>query len=974
MLKLKGLFLLFLFGFNTVFSQNLDPLVTKDSEAQEKWVDSILNNFTVEEKIGQLFMVAAYSNKGELHENKILNLIEKYHIGALIFFQDLPVKQAELTNTYQSKSKIPLLIGIDGEWGLNMRLKNTFRYPWNMTLGAIQDIELIQKFGAQVGEHCNRMGIHMNFAPVVDVNTNPKNPIIGNRSFGENQINVAEKSIAFTKGIQSKNIIASAKHFPGHGDTATDSHLTLPSLNFDRQRLDSVELYPYRRMFKEGLTGVMVAHLSIPILEPKKEVPSSLSKNIVTNLLQDELGFKGLIITDALNMKGSANFATSADVNLGAILAGNDLLDVPLDIPGTVEKFKKALESGELTMERLEHSVRKILKTKYWVGLNKQSPIIIDNLIEDLNTEANEVLFRSLIENSITLIKNEKDIFPVRNLDQQKIAYIKIGDSEHVDFLTSLRRYATIDEITGADLESVLDKLKSYTTVIIGFHKSNVNPWKSYKFSEKDLLWLEKISESNNVILDVFASPYSLLQVKNFKNIESVLVSYQNNKTAQDISSQMIFGALSTRGKLPVSINNEFKEGFGLFSTNLMRLGYSVPENVGLDSEKLARIDSVFNVVIKEEMAPGGQVLVARYGKVVYHKSFGFHTYEKKKAVNITDVYDLASLTKILGGLPLIMKSEEDGLFNLETKLGEIMPYLKGSNKDTITVKEVLSHNARLQSWIPFFRETVDSITGKPYKEWYDTKKSDEFPIHVSENLYLKKSFTDTIYKRIYDSELLEPGYKYSGLGFYLMKRYLKDAYGKEMDELDDLYFYNKLGATTLTYNPLKKMDASVIVPSEIDSYFRHSTLQGYVHDAGAAMFDGVSGNSGLFANSNDVAKMMQMYLQEGYYGGNRFLKAKTIDLFNKRYFLDEGVRRGLGFDKPQLDPEDTPTCGCVSDQSFGHSGFTGTYAWADPKTQIVYIFLSNRVYPTMDNNKLGDENIRTTVQQFVVDAIIKTD
>ena len=975
MLKSNCLLILFLFVFTTVFAQNLDPLVTKDSDAQEKWVDSIMSKLTVEEKIGQLFMVAAYSNKDEKHEKETLNLVEKYHIGALIFFQDLPVKQAELTNKYQSASKIPLLIGIDGEWGLNMRLKNTFRYPWNMTLGAIQNNELIEEFGAQVGEHCNRMGIHMNFAPVVDVNTNPKNPIIGNRSFGENQINVADKSIAFTKGIQSKNIIASAKHFPGHGDTATDSHLTLPALNFDRERLDSVELYPYRRMFKEGLTSVMVAHLSIPTLEPAEEIPSSLSKNIVTNLLQDELGFKGLIITDALNMKGSANFATSADVNLGAILAGNDLLDVPLDIPGTFKKFKQALESGELTMERLEHSVRKILKTKYWVGLHDYQPIEVDGLLEDLNTVENEVLFRNLVKNSITLIQNKKEVFPIRNLDKQKIAYVKLGDSEHANFVSSLRRYALVDEISGDDLKEVLKKLESYTTVIIGFHKSNVNPWKSYKFSGKDLEWLKKISKQNLVILDVFASPYSLLQIKDFGKIEGVLVSYQNSKTAQDISSQMIFGALSAKGKLPVSIGQEFKEGDGVFSSNLLRLGYDIPENVGLDSEKLARIDSVFKVVIDDEMAPGGQVLVARYGKIVYRKGFGYHTYQKKKLVSITDVYDLASLTKILGGLPLIMKSEEEGKFDLETKLGEIMPYLKGSNKDTITFKKALSHNAQLQPWIPFFLETVDSITGEPSKEWYTNEKSVDFPTHVSENLYLKESFTDTIYKRIYESELLEkPRYKYSGLIFYLFKKYFKDTYGKEMDLLDDEWFYNKLGANTLTYNPLKKMDASVIVPSEIDTYFRKDTLVGYVHDMGAAMFDGVSGNAGLFANSNDVAKMMQMYLQRGYYGGDRFLKIKTIDVFNKRYFLDEEVRRGLGFDKPQLDPENTPTCGCVSDQSFGHSGFTGTYAWADPETQIVYVFLSNRVYPTMDNNALGKEDIRTKVQQFIEDAIIKID
>lgn len=956
------------------YSQSIiDPLATKDVESQKKWVDSIISSMTLDEKIGQLFMVAAYSNKDEKHENEIIALIEKYHLGSLIFFQDLPIKQAELTNKYQSLSKIPMLIGIDGEWGLNMRLKSTFRYPWNMTLGAIRENSLIEKFGKQVGEHCNRMGIHMNFAPVVDVNTNPNNPIIGNRSFGENQVNVADKSIAFTKGLQSKKVVASAKHFPGHGDTSTDSHHTLPMLNFDRERLDAIELYPYRKIIDAGVTSIMIAHLSIPSLEPNKTLPSSLSKNIVTNLLQDELGFRGLVITDALNMKGSANFASSADVNLGAILAGNDLLDVPLEIPETFKRFKTALETGELTLERLEHSVRKILKTKYWVGLNKYQPIKIENLIEELNTVENELLLRDLVANSITLVKNKNNIFPIQNLNKQKIAYVKLGDSDNDDFVTGLKKYTEIDVISGKNIEVLLDKLKPYTLVIMGFHKSNINPWKSFKFSKTELAIIQEISKKHRVILDVFASPYSLLQIKSFKNIESVLLSYQNSKITQEISAQMIFGSLSVNGKLPVSMNKEFNEGHGIYAANLLRLGYSIPEDVGLDSEKLKRIDSIFKVVIADEMAPGGQVLVARYGKVVYHKSFGYHTYDKKKKVALTDVYDLASLTKILGGLPYIMKSVEDGLFDLDTQLGEIFPYLKGSNKDSITVKEVLSHKAQLQAWIPFYVETIDSITNKPLAQFYKTKKTDEFSIKVSKNLYLKNSFTDSIYKRITDSDLLEKnGYRYSGLVFYMFKKYLKDAYGKEMDVLNTDYFYSRLGANTLTYNPLRKIKIERIIPSEIDTYFRYDTLQGHVHDMGAAMFNGVSGNAGLFSNANDVAKMMQMYLQKGYYGGERYLKPQTIDLFNHRYYVDDKVRRGLGFDKPQLDSEVENTCGCMSDKSFGHSGFTGTYAWADPDTQIVYVFLSNRVYPTMDNNKLGEENIRTHVQQFIVDAIIE--
>ncbi|MDC9723264.1 MAG: glycoside hydrolase family 3 N-terminal domain-containing protein [Urechidicola sp.] len=963
--------LLFIFALN-LKAQSADPLLTEDVEAQEKWVDSIMNNMAIEEKIGQLFMVAAYSNKDEKHEQFIVDMIEKYHIGSLIFFQDQPIKQAELTNKYQALSKTPLLIGIDGEWGLNMRLKDTYRYPWNMTLGAIQDNTLIEDFGKQVGQHCKRMGIHMNFAPVVDVNTNPENPIIGNRSFGENPENVANKSIAFTKGIQSKNIIATAKHFPGHGDTATDSHKTLPFLDFDLERLEAVEMYPYTQLFKKGLTGVMVAHLSIPSLEPNEDLPSSLSKKIVTDLLQDQMGFRGLIVSDALNMKGSANFASSAEVNLAAILAGNDLLDVPLDIPGTFKLFKEALKSGELTEARLDKSVKKLLKTKYWVGLNNYEPIKTDSLLTDINTVKNDLLFRDLVENSITLMKNTKQIFPIKQLENKKIAYVKLGDSEYENFVTTLQKYTQVDVVKADKLDVLMNKLESYNLVIIGFHKSNKNPWKSYKFTNNELIWLQEIARKHTVILDVFASPYSLLQVKSFKNIDGLLVSYQNSKTAQELSAQMIFGALTTKGKLPVSISKLYPEGYGMHSSKLMRLGYSIPEDVGLSSEKLQRIDSIFKVVMQDSMAPGGQVLVARYGKVVYHKSYGYHTYNQKQKVEINDLYDLASLTKILGGLPMIMKSYENGLFDLDSELGDIMPYLKNSNKDTIILRKALSHNGQLIPWIPYYVETLDTVTNRPKLDLYRPNESEDFGIKVAQNLYLKNTFTDTIYKRIADSDLREkPGYRYSGLIFYLFKKYFKDTYGQEMDVLDTEKFYAPLGATTLGFNPLSRFKKEQIVPSEKDDYYRNTTLQGDVHDMGAAMFNGVSGNAGLFGNSNDIAKMMQLYLQKGYYGGERLLNTQTLETFTKRHYLEEDVRRGLGFDKPQLDPEVDATCGCVSDASFGHSGFTGTYAWADPETQIVYVFLSNRVYPTMDNNKLGEENIRTKVQQLIVDAIV---
>tara|TARA_R110002073_G_scaffold40547_5_gene114936 strand:+ start:24371 stop:27286 length:2916 start_codon:yes stop_codon:yes gene_type:complete len=953
------------------YAQQHEPLRTADIENQKNWVENTLKNLTLDQKIGQLFMIQAYSNKDKKHTNYINKMIKQYHVGGLIFMQGTPEKQVELTNLYQSKSKIPLLIGFDGEWGLNMRLKNTFRYPWNMTLGAVQNNTLIEQFGKQVGKHAKRVGIHINFAPVVDINTNPKNPIIGNRSFGENKYNVANKAIAFTKGMQSTGVLANAKHFPGHGDTSTDSHKTLPFLDFSLERLDSIELYPYKKLFESDLASVMIAHLNVPALEPKQGVPTSISYKVVTELLKEKMNFKGLIFTDALNMKGASNYAQPGAIDLAAFIAGNDMLLIPEDIKEAVKKIKQALKNNIVTEERLDHSVRKILNAKYWAGLNHFTPINEVAIKEDISTTTDEVLYRSLMNEAVTLVKNNDATLPIKDLSQAKIAYVKLGDSDNFNFTNTLKKYTQVDIISENNLASLLNKLAPYNTVIIGYHKSNETPWKDYKMSDNELIWLQEISKNNKVILDVFASPYTLLEIPDFSAIDAVVVSYQNSEVSQEVSAQMIFGALEIKGKLPVSIKNTFPEGTGITTPNLLRLSYSIPEAVDMDSSLLTKIDSVTKMVVDSTVAPGGQVLVARYGKVIYHKSFGYHTYDKNQKVKLTDLYDLASVTKILGGLPLIMKSEELGLLNLNTTLGELLPYLKGTNKDTISIKQALSHTAKIKSWIPYYLETIDSITKAPIDGYYSTVKNKDFSLKVAENLYLINSYPDSIYTKIAEvPQRTEPGYKYSGLVFYLIKKYIKNTYGQEMNVLNDIEFYKPLGATTLTYNPLNKFSKSEIVPSEKDAYFRNQTLHGNVHDMGAAMMDGVSGNAGLFSNSNDIAKMMQMYLQEGYYGGKRYLESKTVHKFNHRYYEKDSVRRGLGFDKPQLNPEDKASSKYASANSFGHSGFTGTYTWADPDTGILYVFLSNRVYPTMENNKIGEKNIRAKIHDIIYEAI----
>ena len=975
---MKKIFFICIFFVHLGYSQN--PLQAKDSISQMKWVDSIMKKMTLDQKIGQLFMVAAYSNKDKKHTDFIKSAIKKQQIGGLIFMQGTPKKQAILNNEYQKLSNIPLLIGFDGEWGLDMRLKNTYRFPWNMTLGAIRDTNLIKKFGERLGKQCKRMGIHVNFAPVVDINTNPDNPIIGNRSFGENKDNVTAKSLAFINGLQSQNILACAKHFPGHGDTSSDSHKTLPTVKFSKERIDSVELYPYKQLFKHNLASIMAAHLNVPALTGTEKLPTSLSHKVITDLLRNKLNFKGLVFTDALNMKGVSTFvegdldsksktSTKGKIDLKAFLAGNDVLLFSEDIASAKVQLKKALKEKKFSLKRLNSSVKRILMAKYLAGLHHFKPIDTTNLEQDLNTIKDEVLHRKLMENAITLIKDSNAVLPIRNLEKHKIAYIKLGESDNYVFKKRIQDYANIAVFNTKNLQKF--NPKNYDILIIGVHKSNANPWKSYKISAKDLKIITDLAKDNVVILDVFASPYALKEIKNFKNIDAILVSYQNSTISQDLSAQIIFGAIGAKGMLPVTINTDFKAGFGLRSANLFRLRFGYPEEEQMSSTKLNKIDSIANIVLKNKMAPGMQVLVARHGKVVFRKNYGYYTDKKQRKVTDNSIYDIASLTKILGALPQIMKAEEQGKFKLDDTFGKTFPVTKGSNKDTVTIREALSHVGRLKAWIPFYIKTLDSITKKPSKKYYRKEKSKAFSIRVAENLYLRSDYMDTIYKRIAEApQRIHTGYKYSGFAFYLFKDYLEKLYKKPLNKLDDAQFFKPLGATTLTYKPLEKFKKEQIVPTEKDAYFRYQLLQGDVHDMGAAMLDGVSGNAGLFSNSLDVAKMMQMYLQKGYYGGKRFLKTKTIDKFNHRYYKKDSVRRGLGFDKPQLNPDILATCGCVSDKSFGHSGFTGDLAWADPESGIVYVFLSNRVYPTMQNRGLVKEDIRATVQQIIQDAI----
>ncbi len=548
----------------------------KDSDTETRWVDSIYNKMSLEEKVGQLFMVSAYSNRDSTEANSIDKLVQDYKVGGIIFFQGGPVRQAKLTNRYQAKAKVPLFIAIDAEWGLSMRLDSTYRYPWNMTLGAIQDLKLVEKVGENMGKESKRMGIHFNFAPVIDINTNPKNPIIGFRSFGESKVSVTDKAIALMQGEQSQGVFCTGKHFPGHGDTSTDSHKTLPTVDFSKERIDLVELYPYKRMFDEGLASVMVAHLNIPSLEPTENLPTSISHNVVTDLLKNQLGFEGIIFTDALGMKGASNSKGPGDIDLAAFMAGNDILLCPDDVPLAIEKIKTAYNEGAISEDRLAYSAKKILHYKFKAGLNNYKPIETSSLIHDLTPSENDALQYQLYENAVTVLKNKKQILPIKNLNQ-KIAYVKLGDGENSSFLAALKKHTEVTEVSNANIDSLNIELKKYNTVIIGFHKLD-KAWEKQDFTENELLWLQKIAKKNKVILDVFVKPYSLLSISNFKNIEGLVVSYQNSNFSQEVSAELIFGAIQAKGKLPVSINKFFKVNDGLSTEKLNLMGFTDPE------------------------------------------------------------------------------------------------------------------------------------------------------------------------------------------------------------------------------------------------------------------------------------------------------------------------------------------------------------------------------------------------------------
>ncbi len=950
-------------------------ILSSQMPEEDRWVDSVFQSMSQEERLGQLFMIRAHSDKGPDHVAGVEQLIRDYHVGSLCFFQGTPEKQVELTNRYQAISRIPLMVAIDGEWGLGMRLKqHTISYPRQLAMGAIQDNWIIYEFGKEVARQCRRIGVHVNFAPVADVNNNAANPVINTRSFGEDRYNVALKSHMYAKGMQDNGVMACAKHFPGHGDTDVDSHLDLPVIRHDRHRLDSIELFPFRELARQGIGSMMIAHLNVPALDTAMNRPTTLSRYTVSTLLRDELKFEGLIFTDALEMKGVTKHFEAGEVEAEALLAGNDVLVLPEDMGAAFREIKRYIAEGRIAQAEVDEHVKRILRAKYRLGLTSFTPISTDSLQQDLNTPEAIALKWKIYENALTLVRNKGNLLPLEQMSTD-MAALSIGTGAKTPFQERIEKYKamplfqTPKEITSAQRSKLLQTLGKKEVVIVGIHGMSSFAAQGYGLSKSALEFLDALNRRTRVVLVIFGTPYSL---KHFDAFDPVLVAYEDDPIAQDLAAQAIFGGVGVSGRLPVTASASSRYQTGISTQAILKMGYSLPEKAGMHSHVLEKIDRYAEEAIQQGATPGCVVLVAREGQIVYHKAFGHHTYSKTRRVLPDDVYDLASVTKIAGAGIALMKLYDEGLINLDDPIGRYLPELRGSNKADLLLRDILAHRAGLQPWLPFYRRTMEKSEKDIYpKPAYYCAQSDEgFEIPVAPDLWLRNDYADSIWQEIVDSPLLPTrGYRYSDLGFYLMSRMIHRLTGMPIDIYLDESFFCPMGLQTIGFNPLQRVESNRIAPTEYDAYFRMQKVQGYVHDMGAAMWGGVSGHAGLFSNAEDLAAIMQMVLQKGYYGGRQYLKPETVDVFVTRH--PESTRRAMGFDMRQMDGRMHQNVSSrMSAEAFGHDGFTGTSAWADPETGTVFILLSNRTYPSQRNSRLNGLRIRQRMQSVVYQAI----
>ncbi|MFY0253118.1 glycoside hydrolase family 3 N-terminal domain-containing protein [Chitinophaga sp. 30R24] len=957
-----------------------ETLQQAPSPQQDKaslWADSVFQSLRPNERIAQLIMIRAHSNLGQDHVNAVVKDIQENKVGGVIFFQGGPERQAYLTNYYQSITKVPLLVAIDGEWGLGMRLDSVISLPRNMMIGAVQDPSLAYDAGKLMGEQCRRLGIHIDFAPDMDVNNNPANPVINDRSFGENKYQVARMGVATIKGMQDAGIMACAKHFPGHGDTNVDSHLDLPTINKSRAQLDSLELYPFRQAIAAGVQSIMIGHLYIPAIDKKPNTPTSISYNAVTKLLKNEMGFKGLIVTDALEMKGIAKFYTKGQESLQSLLAGNDLMILPSTAAGSVEAIRKAIKAGRISQQEVDERVKKVLRAKYNLGLWQPQHIDTRNLTADLNA-GTDALRKRIAEQAITLVRNDKKLIPFSPaMTQQKLAVIAVGADASNTFLETVKLYKPGTDVFVFTARQSVEQIapivsriqRDYKAVIISLQNYSRRPAGNFGLSLAQRLIVRQLQAEMPSATVVFGNPYA---IQYFCDAPGLVAAYEDDSTTQRVAADLLFGKLAPSGKLPVTVCRDLPSGTGIYQLNqYTALPVATLKEAGLNEQALLKIDGLANDMIARGAAPGAQVLAMKNGKVVYSRCFGHYEYNKAEPVTPESIYDLASVTKVCATTLAVMRLYDEGKLNLDATLGTYLPMVQGTDKAGLRIRDILLHQAGLTPFIPFYKETLYR-NGYPDTVIYHKTPDAVYDIRVADQLYEEHNYIDTLWKKILESKLSpRQGYVYSDCDFLFLGKVVEQLTGKKLNDYVRETFYIPLGLATTGFLPRERFPLPQLVPTEHEYTFRMQLLRGDVHDPGAAMFGGVAGHAGLFSNAHDLGVIMQMLLNKGSFNGVQYIKPATVELFTT--YNSKISRRGLGFDKPDKDNaarKEPYPAKSASAATFGHTGYTGTCVWADPVSNIVFIFLSNRVYPNGGaNTKLTTLHTREKMLEAVYES-----
>lgn len=957
-----------------------------NDEACEKWVDSVYNSLTERQRVAQLVFPNVAPNQGAASRDAVKRFVETNGVGGLLFSKGTLTQYADLIKYAQSIANVPLMITFDGEWGLAMRIQGTTAFPKNMALGAITDTTLLYEYGREMARQCRLLGVNVNYAPVLDVNSNPQNPVIGTRSFGEDPARVAALGTAYALGLEDGRVLAVAKHFPGHGDTSTDSHKAKTVVNHSAAMLDSVDLVPFKAFIEAGLSGIMTGHILLPQFD-KSALPASLSPYVTTEILRNYLGFNGLIFTDALAMKGAKIEGKNNAVM--ALKAGADVLETSASPISDIDAILKAVKSGEISKERVEQSCKRILRYKYRLGLPFSCPALTPNLSAQLNSPEADAVNRRLTAATMTVVRNTDNILPLTSLESRSIALVNIGASADNLFAETCSRYAKISRYHSsgeAFSAATLAKIKDHDVVIAAI----------YSDSQSSRTILAQLKDMPGFIPVFFTTPYKVSKfASSLSEAKAILFAYDDNSLTQEYAAQALFAGIPVDGRLPVDLPGIAPLGAGV-SYGKTRLGFATPYQKGMKPALTDSLDRLVKKLIADGGMYGCQLLVAKDGDIVYDKNFGTTSSAGVK-VKSTTVYDLASVSKATGTLPGVMKAYDMGLFGLDDFMSTHIPGLRIEGKDSLLVKEFLFHETGIPASLNMFDVMIDPesytgklITGRPDKthsikiqkkayghnsarmrrDITSKTRSELFPVESSAGIFVGQAAYDTIMQRIYNAPLrASKKYTYSCLNFCLLMDMEQRLTGIAHDRFVTDSIFAPLGAYTVCYRPTTHHALADIAPTERDNFLRRSLVHGYVHDELANFSGGVQGNAGLFANADDLAKLCQMWLNGGQYGGRRFMSKETVDLFTKT--KSPTCRRGLGFDKPDTEnPDNSPTCDEASPSVFGHLGFTGTVFWVDPDNGLIFIFLTNRVNPTRDTPVFNSSNIRPELFRQVYKAL----